>query len=260
MEFLNIPFKALNAFFLISIRVGIILYVFPFFSAKVIPQLSKVGLTFIIALILYPVVAIPPVEFPATIPGVFLLVMAELIAGAILGFMVQLFFEGVRIMGQLVGFQTGFSIANVIDPQNGIQVSILSNMAYLMVVVLFLLLNGHHILLNALRESFDIIRIGGVGLKKPLLSEIVSHSGSMFVIGLKIGAPAIAALLFVKVVFGLVTKLIPQMNIMIVAFPLQIVIGLFFFGISLRILLVFVERYLGNLNALMLNTMGLMRI
>lgn len=260
MEFLSSPFKDFNLFFLMSIRVGIVLFFFPFFNARIIPVISKVGLSLIIALILYPVVDIPPVEFPATVAGMFVLVAAELIVGMVLGFMTQLFFESVRIMGQLVGFQTGFAIANVIDPQSGTQVSILSNMAYLLAVVLFLLFNGHHVLLNALRESFDIIRIGGVGLRRPLLSEIIAHSGRMFVVGIKIGAPAIAALLFVKVVFGLVTKLIPQMNIMIVAFPLQIMIGLFFFGVSLRVLQVFVERYLGHLGALLLNTMGLMRI
>ena len=69
------------------------------------------------------------------------------------------------------------------------------------------------------------------------------------------GAPAIAALLFTKVAFALVTKLIPQMNIMIVAFPVQIVIGLIFFGLTLNILLRFVENYLGGLDVLLINTM-----
>jgi flagellar biosynthetic protein FliR len=77
----------------------------------------------------------------------------------------------------------------------------------------------------------------------------------MFVIALKIGAPAIGALLFTKVAFALVTKLIPQMNIMIVAFPIQIVIGLIFFGITLNIILRFVENYLGGMGVLLIDTM-----
>jgi len=78
----------------------------------------------------------------------------------------------------------------------------------------------------------------------------------MFVIAIKIGAPAIAALLLVNVAFGLITKLIPQMNIMIVAFPVQIVMGLIFFGICLNVLLAFMETYLGDLGSLLINTMN----
>ena len=82
----------------------------------------------------------------------------------------------------------------------------------------------------------------------------------MFVIALRIGAPAIAALLFTSVAFGLVAKLIPQMNVMIVLFPIKIVIGLFFFGISLHGLLRFMERCLGGLDSLLINTMSWLRL
>ena len=82
----------------------------------------------------------------------------------------------------------------------------------------------------------------------------------MFAIAVKIGAPAIAALLFTNLAFGLIVKFIPQMNIMIVAFPVQITIGLLFFGVSLNVLLNFMETYLGDLGQMLLNTMRLFRI
>jgi len=249
------PFQDFNHFLLIFIRVGVILFILPFFNSRTIPILSKVGLTFVIAMLIHPVIDKQLTVMPTTVLGIAHLLVGELVVGMILGLVVQVFFEGVRIMGQLVGFQTGFAITNILDPQSGTQVSILSNMAYLMAMVLFLVLNGHHILLNALRESFNIIQVGGLNLSRQMLPELVKHAGEMFIIGIKIGAPAIAALIFAKVVFGLITKLIPQMNIMIVAFPLQIVIGLLFFGISLRLLLVFIEKFLGNLDTVLINTM-----
>ncbi len=249
------PYQDFNHFLLIFIRVGVILFVLPFFSSRTIPILCKFGLTLIIAMVIFPVTINQALEFPATVLGIAYLVAGELIMGMILGVTVQLFFEGVRIMGQLVGFQTGFAITNILDPQSGTQVSIMSNMAYLMAMVLFLILNGHHILLNALQESFEIIPVGALNLRQPMLHKLVLRMGEMFVIGLKIGAPAIAALIFAKVVFGLITKLIPQMNIMIVAFPIQIIIGLLFFGISLRLLLIYLEQFLGNLGNILINTM-----
>ena len=164
------------------------------------------------------------------------------------------------MMGQMVGFQTGFAICNIIDPQSGAQVSIFSNMAYLVAFTLFILLNGHHILLNAVRESFTILPVGSLSLKSEMFEKLLVLYGEMFAIAIKIGAPAIAALLFTKVAFGIITKLIPQLHIMIVAFPVQIVIGLFFFGISMNVLLGFMQRYLGGLGALLVNTMNWLKV
>ncbi|GAG49627.1 unnamed protein product, partial [marine sediment metagenome] len=120
--------------------------------------------------------------------------------------------------------------------------------------------NGHHILLSAMRESFEIINVGSLSLNRHIFQEIMQISGDMFVIAIKIGSPAIAALLFTSVAFGLIVKLMPQMNIMIVAFPVKIVIGLVFFGVSLNVLLRFMERYLGGLGSLLINTMSLLKV
>ena len=255
MNIFHAPYHDFNHFLLIFIRVGVILFILPFFNSRSIPTMIKIGLTFIITILLYPVITVQMINMPESALGMAQLVVGEVIVAMILGMMVQILFEGIKIMGQMVGFQTGFSISNVLDPQSGTQVSILSNMAYLMAVVIFLILNGHHILLNALKESFAIIPVGELNLNRDLMQKVVGHVGQMFVIGIKTGAPAIAALLFAKIVFGLVTKLIPQMNIMIVAFPVQIVIGLIFFSISLRLLLYFTEKYLSYLDSLLINTM-----
>ena len=84
--------------------------------------------------------------------------------------------------------------------------------------------------------------------------------GDMFAIAVKIGAPAIAALLFTNLAFGIIVKVIPQMNIMIVAFPVQITIGLIFYGVSLNVLLKFMEKYLKDLGPMLINTMQWFRI
>ncbi len=232
---------------------------FPFFNSRAFPVLAKAGLALIIAIILFPVIDGKGFEFPVTLYGIFQMITSEFIIGMILGISVQILFEGVRIMGQVVGFQTGFAITNILDPQSGTQVSIISNMAYLCAMVLFLVLNGHHILLDAMRDSFQIINVGSLKLDGGIFQAVVQASGGMFVIAIKIGAPAIAILLFVQVAFGLITKLIPQMNIMIVAYPVQIVMGLVSFGICLNMLLLFMERYLGCLSSHLINAMNLLK-
>ena len=260
MEIFTITYEEYKAFFLILIRVSAILVMFPFFSARVIPSIIKAGLALTITIIMFPVINTKLVEFPGTLLGMAQVILTEAIIGMILGLMVQIFFEGVRIMGQMVGFQTGFAITNVLDPQSGIQVSIFANTAYLCAIILFLLLNGHHILLNAVKDSFDIITVGSSGLNVGMLKKMTKLSGDMFLIAVKIGAPPIAALLFTNVAFGLITKLMPQMNIMIVAFPVQICIGLFFFGISLSVLLEFMKRYVEGLGPLLINSMNWFKV
>jgi len=260
MEIWPLNHTALSTFFLVLIRVSTILFMFPFFNARIIPTLLKGGLALLITIILFPVVHIGMVEFPHSSGGMVYLIISELIIGMLLGLSVQLFFEGIKIMGQLVGFQTGFAITNILDPQNSVQISILSNLAYLLAMTLFLVMNGHLLLLESLRESFEIIKIGSLNLNREILKTLMDTAGDMFVIGIKIGAPAIAALLFAQVAFGLMNKFIPQMNIMIVAFPVQIVIGLLFFGMSLSLLLGFMEHYINGLGPFLKHTMSLLSI
>jgi len=130
VEILPLSYNEFKTFFLILIRVSVILFLFPFFSSRVIPVLTKAGLALIITVILYPVIDTALGAFPATLWGITRMVLSELIVGMILGLLVQLFFEGVRMMGQMVGFQTGFAITNILDPQSGMQVSILSRGTY----------------------------------------------------------------------------------------------------------------------------------
>ncbi len=255
MDLLNIEHNEIKIFLSIFIRVGVILFIMPFFNSRVIPVLVKAGLAIILALILYPVSGPYTGVYPETTLGIINLIIGEFIIGMILGLLVNFFFEGIRIMGQLAGLEIGFSIANVLDPQSGFQTSVLSNMAYLTAIVLFLILNGHHIILNAIRESFAIIQPGSASLSKQVFQEVLRRSGEMFVISIQIGAPVISAILFIQLAFGLITRLIPQMNVMVVAFPVQIATGLVFFGISLWVMLRFIEKYIGNMDKQLINMM-----
>ncbi|MGB5157850.1 flagellar biosynthetic protein FliR [Desulfobacterium sp. N47] len=259
MDLLNIQYNEIKIFLFILIRVGVILFLMPFFNSRIIPVPVKAGLTIILAMILFPVSGPYTGVYPDTTWGMFGLIIGELITGMILGLMTQFFFEGIRMMGQIAGMEIGFSIANVLDPQSGFQTSILSNIAYLLAIVLFLILNGHYIILNAIRESFAIIQPGSVHLTQQVFKEMLHRSGEMFVIAIQIGAPVISAILFIQLAFGLITRLLPQMNVMVVAFPLQIVTGLIFFGISLWVMLHFIEKYVQTLDRQLINMMYFLR-
>ena len=251
--------QTVERFFLVLIRLSVLMFMLPFFNSRIFPGLIKAGLAALVSIALFPVVTLEMPGFPETLLELAGVVAVEFVIGLILGLLVQLVFEGVRLMGHIVGFETGFAIANVFDPQSGAQVSLFANFSYFTAMALFLLINGHHVLIHAMKESFEIIPLGTLAMDQRILGEMLSVSERMFVIAVKIGAPAIAALLLTKVGFGLITKLIPQMNIMIVGFPIQIGVGLFFFGICLDVLMGFMETYVRELGYFLITAMALLR-
>jgi flagellar biosynthetic protein FliR len=251
VEILNFSPDQFKALILILMRISVVLYLFPIFGSSIFPPVTKAGLSLLLAMALFPVVRVDPGLFPES-PVAFGIVMAsELIIGLVLGMSVRFFLGAVELAGQMVGFQMGFAIINVLDPQSGTQVSIMAQLANLVIVLVFLLLNGHHAMIAALVESFDIVTIGKISLTGGLFDQILFLSREMFVLGVKIGAPAIVALLFTSAAFGITAKFAPQMNILIVAFPVKIVVGLLFFGLVLHIVLIVTRSYLSGFPALM---------
>jgi len=251
MPFLTISPDQFKLFVLIFIRVSVVLFMFPVFGSAVIPALVKAGLALLLTFVLFPGAGLTVDSFPDSVVQTGILVISELFIGIVLGLSVRLFFASVQLAGQIVGFQMGFSIINVVDPLSGSQVSIIDQFGYWVVLLIFLLLNGHHALILALGESFHIVAPGWISLNQKLLHQVVSLSVDMFSLAIKIGAPAIAALLLTSSAFGLCAKFVPQMNILIAAFPVKIIMGLIFFGMSFQIIAIFARSYLKGFASLL---------
>ena len=158
----------------------------------------------------------------------------------------------------MIGFQMGFAMINVMDPQTGTQVSIIDQIGYWVALLVFLSLNGHHTMITALGESFQLVDVGMVSLKGEFFSQMVKMSSDIFVVAVKIGAPAIAALLFTSAAFGISAKFAPQMNILIAAFPVKIIVGLIFFGVCLRIIVSMTQAFLVSFHPLLTTILTLL--
>ena len=253
MEILNIidPVQ-FRTYLLVLLRVSIFLFMFPVFSSAVFPPTLKMGLAMVISLVFYSVVPVDLTRFPLDVISTGLLILAEVLVGLILGMCLRIFFGSVQLAGQVIGFQMGFAMINVVDPQTGANVSIMDQLGYWVCVVVFLILNGHHIILSAMINSFELVPLGGFVMQKILLVKLLDLAGGLFLVAIKIGAPVIAALFFVSVGFGLVSKFAPQMNVMIVAFPLKIVVGLFLFGLTLEIIVIVTKEYVDGFKKLLM--------
>ena len=157
----------------------------------------------------------------------------EIIVGLLMGFISTLLFAGVEIAGTFAGMQMGFGIVNVIDPQTQQQVSIISQFQILMVSMIFLIIDGHHFLLNGLYQSFEAIPPVAARFRSVIFDISMKMAANIFVAAIKIGAPVIVALLLTSFVLGLIARAVPQMNVFIVGMPLKIAIGLMTLAFSL---------------------------
>ena len=247
MTFPNFSSGQIELFFLVLLRVSTIVVMIPILGDRTTPVRVKGGLAIFITLLVLP--SVDPAAGADDLFALGLRMGGEVLIGIILGFACRLAFTGIQMAGQLVGFQIGFSIVNIIDPLTSEQVSIVAELQYLFAGLLFLGVNGHHMLIQAVSESYSVLPVLGFHMTGELAQSLVDLSRNMFVIAVKISAPIVVALLFANIGLGLIARTVPQMNVFIVGFPLQIAIGLIGIGLTIPVFLQIVEGLFSNLPA-----------
>jgi flagellar biosynthetic protein FliR len=229
----QITAEQIETFIFILLRVSSIVVIMPILGNRTVPVRVKAGLSLVIAFLLFPFVQLhaPPLE----ILPLALRMAGEIMIGVTIGLAGRLVFAGVQLAGQLAGFQMGFAIVNVFDPITSTQVSIIAQFQYLLAMLVFLAVDGHHLFLYAIAESYRIVPALSFHFSGELTQAIVELSKDIFIIAIKTGAPVIAMLLMISIGFGLIARTVPQINILIVGFPLKIAVGLISIGLTLPI-------------------------
>ena len=224
---LNYDASQLLAFILVLVRVSGIILTAPVFGSSSTPPQIKVVLSFMLALILYPF--IPQITvFPDRPDHYILLIASEMLIGAVLGIIGRFLFGAVEFAGTIIGFQMGLAMANVLDPQSQEQISLVGRFKSVTATLIFLVMDGHLIFIQAMVRSYSILTPGSADINQPLIDKLTELSASVFVIGLQIGAPLIVALFLANAVIGLLARSVPQIQVFIVGFPLTIMLGLLF--------------------------------
>jgi len=237
----------LQVFFLIFLRVGAIVMSIPIFKSKSIPVLFKFGLALAASIVLFPLLDITVFPVVTNLLAFVVGAIGEILLGITIGMAINLIFVGLQMAGQISGYQMGLALARVMDPSAGEQVPILAQFFQLFAFLIFLTINAHYWFLKALAESFQLVPPLGFKLSGSLIEQLIRIAGNMFVIAIQVGAPVIAALLLTSIAFGLIARTVPQMNVLFVAMPLKILIGLIFVGFSLPYLSSFLKVLFSNL-------------
>ncbi len=188
-------------------------------------------------MILSPVIS---TEALPEIDSMFVLIMLmgkEIIIGVCLGYIVNLMFSVVQMAGQLIDFSMGFSMMSLFDPVAGESISVMGRLMYWICLVVFMLVDGHLILIQCLIDSFTSVPIGTIVFNKEILGYIIQVVFEFFTIGIKIAVPIMLIILITEIVLGLVSRVMPQLNAMMLGMPIKIFVGLTTFVISIPLVM-----------------------
>jgi flagellar biosynthetic protein FliR len=214
-------------FLLFFCRISSFFVVVPVFSAKNVPAHFKIGIAFFVTLMSFSVVGTSGL---VTFDSLYILsIIREVVVGLFLGFIAYMFFTVVQIAGSFIDIQIGFGIANVFDPLTGASSPVIGNLKYMIAMLLFLSFNGHHLLLKAIMESYEWIPLSNdmfTRIYNGQMGEfIIKTFAAVFALSFQMSAPFIAALFLTDVGLGLLARVAPQFNILVVGAPLKMLIG-----------------------------------
>jgi flagellar biosynthetic protein FliR len=213
-------------FLLLMARILSMVVVAPIVGHQAVPAAFKVAVGLFLSFVLFPLISSTATPADVQLLELFVMVLREAFVGLLLGFAAGVVFAGVRYAGELISFDLGFSFANVVDPETGAHTPVVGEMLYLFAAMIFLLLDGHHALLQALRFSYTVAPIGTWSPTGQYAQSLVQLVGSTFVIAVKIAAPVLVTLFLTDIALAILSRLMPQMNIFSVSFPLKIGVGL----------------------------------
>lgn len=246
-----------QGFLLIMTRVVTLFAVAPFFSSGVIPNRAKAMLGFLTAIVIFPVVAAKGLKIPGNAGEYYILVLQQAGIGIFLGFLVTIVFTAFQLAGQYFAVQIGFGISEVLDPLAQVSIPVVGQLKNLIGLLVFLAINGHHQLIHGIYRSFELAPFMSIGTRASggYLAVIADTFSGMFIVAFKIALPVVGTAFLISVSMGILAKVAPQMNIMMLGFPFQIVVA---FGLLMvmmpmivRIIRVALERTFETMNAFM---------
>ncbi|MBX2837385.1 MAG: flagellar biosynthetic protein FliR [Gammaproteobacteria bacterium] len=212
-------------------RVAALFSIVPVLGGGDVPVQVRVGLALLVTLLIVPTLNNIPAVDPLSFSGM-LITVQQIAIGVAMGLMILLVFNAVSLAGENIAITMGLGFALINDPQNGIQVPTVSHFYVVFATLLFLALDGHYAVINLVSTSFILIPVGE-GLGAASIWHLLNWAAIIFKGALAIALPALAAMLAVNMVMGVITRSAPQMNLFSIGFPITMTVG--FFAIQLTL-------------------------
>ncbi|MDH5719111.1 MAG: flagellar biosynthetic protein FliR [Spirochaetia bacterium] len=208
----------------------------PFFGGQALSYFYRVGLAFLISLIVSPVVSLPSEFYDTVKTKFFITLLEQVFMGALIGLSLHFLFAAFQMAGEFFSVQMGFGISEVFDPMSQTSLPLLGTVKNLMGLFVFFVGGAHLLIIDAIIFSYEKIPILAdgfllEGLKhKGILNFLTLLGSGMFLVALKISLPVMGSLLLVSITMGVLSKAAPQMNILMLGFPVKILVAFVVLG------------------------------
>lgn len=234
-----------QAFVICLVRIGALVAALPLFGSAQVPAQVRLGLAFLLALLVFPLVqsTLPAQDLPLV--GLGILLVQEVLLGALVGLIARLVFTAVQMGGAVVGYQMGFAAANIFDPQTQSQNSLISQFQHTLALLVFLALDAHYLIIEAMVRSFQWLPPGQLNLGGEAIPFLMGLAGRMFSLGVQLSAPILAVLLISSFILGILARIFPQLNVLLLSFPINIGVAFLVIGLTLSLVATLLSREFG---------------
>lgn len=218
-------FEQIPMFVLVMFRMAGLIVLAPLMGSVTVPNKVKVLMVLVLSMAIFPLV--PPIVYaPNSLLGLSVAVAGEMLIGISIGFVLLLLFVGIQFGAEMVSYQMGFSMAQLIDPMTDISTTVLSQFYLLLGTLLYVLMDGHLILIKSLAQTFQTIPLLGGFNGLSVLKVCVVVITEAFKLGIRIAGPALVALFLEALAMGFISRTMPQLNILAAGFPIRIILAL----------------------------------
>jgi flagellar biosynthetic protein FliR len=230
----------------------------PILGNPSLPVLTKLGLAILITFLVAPTLDNLPQVDPGSGIGLLILIQ-QVIIGIAIGFSMRIVFVAVEMAGDIIGLQMGLGFATFIDPLSG-QIPLIGRFLGLIASLAFLAIDGHLIMIALVTQSFTTLPIGATGLATPIFSDIAIWGREIFMAGVQLALPVLAALLMTNLSLGILSRAAPQLNIFAVGFPLTLAVGILVLALTIPYFTPALEQLIQNGFSMMMRIVGLTSI
>lgn len=237
------PEGQIVAFALIFLRIMAFVVAWPIFGTQSVPVAIKVLLALVLSMILMPVVGFQNVDLIKIDDHLIFLAAREICIGLSLGFLMRLFFFAISVAGEIISVSMGLASAQLYNPAMGSQSNVVEQFQMMLATLFFLGMNGHHIFIGGLAESFQLVPVASTALKTVGFSGIAPMVQDVFLMGLKMSSPVLVAVFLTNVAMGIVGRAVPQINVLVTGMPVTIMV-------SFAIMIITVPLFVNEMDSL----------
>ena len=229
-------YELVLTFILVFARISAFVVAAPLFGGSNTPAQVKAGMSFVVSLIIVPLVLDSQMDISGGLLGISIALFREIGVGLLTGLICNMILQVLNIVGQIFDLHIGFLMSNFFDPSIGGQITLTAKFLYLTGIVLFFTLDGHHMVLAGLVKSFEIVPLNKAIFNSGGMTILVKAFTRMISVAVQISAPLIAIMLIVDICLGLVARTAPQMNVFMLGFSIKIGLGILTLAVMIPLL------------------------